>query len=172
MLAIEPMVNAGKPETKVLTDQVDRGDEGWVVFGSFRTYGGGDGERAMGFDAAVRMAGIEGAQWNGCEATVVELLPSALVRVKLENKHQVLAHCAGARQANFVRLRAGRPGASGAFAARSDARANFGVIDERSDVTMKVRASVKKMCDKCKVIHREGVVRVICTNPKHKQRQG
>lgn len=37
---------------------------------------------------------------------------------------------------------------------------------------MKVRASVKKMCDKCKVIHRHGVVRVICTNPKHKQRQG
>ena len=39
-------------------------------------------------------------------------------------------------------------------------------------VTMKVRASVKKICDKCKVIHREGVVRVICVIPKHKQRQG
>jgi large subunit ribosomal protein L36 len=38
--------------------------------------------------------------------------------------------------------------------------------------TMKVRASVKKMCDKCKVIHRRGVVRVICENAKHKQRQG
>jgi large subunit ribosomal protein L36 len=37
---------------------------------------------------------------------------------------------------------------------------------------MKVRASVKKICDKCKVIHRKGVVRVICTNTKHKQRQG
>ncbi len=37
---------------------------------------------------------------------------------------------------------------------------------------MKVRASVKKICDKCKVIHREGVVRVICVNPTHKQRQG
>jgi large subunit ribosomal protein L36 len=37
---------------------------------------------------------------------------------------------------------------------------------------MKVRASVKKICDKCKVIHRQGVVRVICENPKHKQRQG
>ncbi|MDQ3473378.1 MAG: 50S ribosomal protein L36, partial [Acidobacteriota bacterium] len=24
----------------------------------------------------------------------------------------------------------------------------------------------------CKVIHRKGVVRVICVNPKHKQRQG
>jgi len=28
------------------------------------------------------------------------------------------------------------------------------------------------MCDKCKIVHREGVVRVICSNPKHKQRQG
>jgi len=38
--------------------------------------------------------------------------------------------------------------------------------------TMKVRASVKRICDKCKVVKREGVVRVICPNPKHKQRQG
>ena len=41
-----------------------------------------------------------------------------------------------------------------------------------TDDNMKVRASVKKICDKCKVIRREGVVRVICVNPKHKQRQG
>jgi large subunit ribosomal protein L36 len=39
-------------------------------------------------------------------------------------------------------------------------------------IQMKVRASVKKICDKCKVIHRRGVVRVICENAKHKQRQG
>jgi large subunit ribosomal protein L36 len=37
---------------------------------------------------------------------------------------------------------------------------------------MKVRASVKKICDKCKIVHRKGVVRVICENAKHKQRQG
>lgn len=38
---------------------------------------------------------------------------------------------------------------------------------------MKVQASVKKMCDSCKIIRRKGVVRVICSkNPKHKQRQG
>jgi large subunit ribosomal protein L36 len=37
---------------------------------------------------------------------------------------------------------------------------------------MKVRASVKKMCDRCKIIRRKGVLRVICENPKHKQRQG
>ena len=37
---------------------------------------------------------------------------------------------------------------------------------------MKVRPSVKKICEKCKVIKRKGKVMVICENPKHKQRQG
>ena len=37
---------------------------------------------------------------------------------------------------------------------------------------MKVRPSVKPMCDKCRVIRRKGRVMIICENPKHKQRQG
>ncbi|OGX17391.1 MAG: 50S ribosomal protein L36 [Omnitrophica WOR_2 bacterium RBG_13_44_8b] len=37
---------------------------------------------------------------------------------------------------------------------------------------MKVKASIKKICDRCKIIKRRGVLRVICLNPKHKQRQG
>ena len=38
---------------------------------------------------------------------------------------------------------------------------------------MKVRASIKRMCDSCKIIKRKGVTRVICkATPKHKQRQG
>ena len=37
---------------------------------------------------------------------------------------------------------------------------------------MKVRSSVKKICKKCKIIRRKGVVRVICDDPRHKQRQG
>ncbi len=37
---------------------------------------------------------------------------------------------------------------------------------------MKVRASVKKMCPKCKIVRRRRIVYVICENPKHKQRQG
>ena len=38
---------------------------------------------------------------------------------------------------------------------------------------MKVRASVKKMCRDCKIIKRNGVLRVICSSePRHKQRQG
>ena len=37
---------------------------------------------------------------------------------------------------------------------------------------MKVRSSVKPICPKCKVVKRNGKVRVICEDPKHKQVQG
>ena len=37
---------------------------------------------------------------------------------------------------------------------------------------MKVQASVKKICDKSKIVKRKGKIRVICENPKHKQVQG
>ncbi|MBC7222730.1 MAG: 50S ribosomal protein L36 [Anaerolineae bacterium] len=37
---------------------------------------------------------------------------------------------------------------------------------------MKVKPSVKRRCENCKIIKRRGVVRVICKNPRHKQRQG
>ena len=45
----------------------------------------------MGSDAAV-------------EGIVTELLPSATVRVRLQNESLVLAHAAGAVKVNFVRL--------------------------------------------------------------------
>jgi large subunit ribosomal protein L36 len=37
---------------------------------------------------------------------------------------------------------------------------------------VKVKPSVKPICDKCKVIRRHGRVMVICDNLRHKQRQG
>ncbi len=37
---------------------------------------------------------------------------------------------------------------------------------------MKVRSSVKPICEKCKLVRRGGKLLVICTNPRHKQRQG
>jgi len=37
---------------------------------------------------------------------------------------------------------------------------------------MKVKASVRRICENCKIVKRKGVVRIICTNPRHKQRQG
>ena len=37
---------------------------------------------------------------------------------------------------------------------------------------MKVKASVKPICEKCKVIKSKGKVRIICENTKQKQDQG
>jgi ribosomal protein L36 len=37
---------------------------------------------------------------------------------------------------------------------------------------MKVRASVKRICENCKIVRRKGRIYVICSNPRHKQRQG
>ena len=48
----------------------------------------------------------------------------------------------------------------------------FPRIASRKEEGMKVRSSVKPMCEKCKVIRRKGSIRIICENPKHKQRQG
>lgn len=40
------------------------------------------------------------------------------------------------------------------------------------DAEMKVRSSIRRICENCKIVRRRGVNRVICTNPRHKQRQG
>ena len=49
---------------------------------------------------------------------------------------------------------------------------NGAAVARAGSETMKVRPSVKRMCEKCKMIRRKGRVMVICTNPRHKQRQG
>ena len=37
---------------------------------------------------------------------------------------------------------------------------------------MKVRPSVKPICEKCKIIKRKGRIMVICSNPKHRAAPG
>jgi translation initiation factor IF-1 len=118
------------------------------------------------------------------EGRVVEPLPNAMFRVELENGHRVLAHISGKMRQHYIRilpedrvvvelspydLTRGRivyrymgrtfPGAPG--------KADENRIDD-----VKVNPSVKKICDKCKVIRRHGRVMVICENLRHKQRQG
>jgi ribosomal protein L36 len=43
---------------------------------------------------------------------------------------------------------------------------------QEGHAAVKVKPSVKPICDKCKVIRRHGRVMVICDNLRHKQRQG
>jgi large subunit ribosomal protein L36 len=59
------------------------------------------------------------------------------------------------------------PGSGGPCGSQSRPREN-----RRLKGIMKVRPSVRPMCEKCKIIRRNGVVLVICQNKRHKQRQG
>lgn len=49
---------------------------------------------------------------------------------------------------------------------------SHGEVNDTGGFKMKVRPSVKPICEKCKIIRRKGRVMVICENPKHKQKQG
>ena len=53
------------------------------------------------------MGEVAGNAERIAEGVVMELLPSALVRVRLEGEHEVIAHPASSQRANFVRLRVG-----------------------------------------------------------------
>jgi large subunit ribosomal protein L36 len=44
--------------------------------------------------------------------------------------------------------------------------------ESTKDSIMKVLTSVKPRCERCKIIRRNRRVMVICSNPKHKQKQG
>ena len=114
------------------------------------------------------------------EGTILESMPNAMFRVKLENDHEILAHISGKIRKNFIRILPGdRVKVEMTPYDLSKGRITFRLKQFKSksninkkEKTMKTRSSVKPMCDKCKVIKRKGRVAVICENPKHKQRQG
>jgi translation initiation factor IF-1 len=105
------------------------------------------------------------------EGVVLETLPNAMFRVELQNKHVILAHISGKMRKHFIRILPG----DRVLLELSPYDLTKGRITYRfkeKDGTMKVKASVKKICRNCKIVRRKGVVRVICSNPRHKQKQG
>jgi translation initiation factor IF-1 len=105
------------------------------------------------------------------EGTVIEPLPNAMFRVELENGHKVLAHISGKMRMHYIRILPG----DRVLVELSPYDLTRGRVVYRyksGSARMKVRPSVKKMCDKCRVIRRRGRILVIFTNPRHKQRQG
>ena len=105
------------------------------------------------------------------EGKVVELLPNTMFRVELPNGHRVLAHISGKMRLHFIRI---LPGDSVMLelSPYDLSRAASPTAGNKGTKTMKVRASVKRLCEGCRVIRRNNVVRVVCKNPRHKQRQG
>ena len=118
------------------------------------------------------------------EGTVVELLPNTMFRVELPNGHRVLAHISGKMRLHFIRILPGDKVMLESFTLRFVEGADYfspEVTTRRHDLRvfrsndnrfMKVRPSVKRLCEACKIVKRKNVVRVICKNPRHKQRQG
>ena len=106
------------------------------------------------------------------EAIVTEVLPNTNFKVKLENDVVIHATVSGKIRMNYIRILAGDK----VTVELSPYDLNNGRIvfrhKELGGNIMKVRPAVKPICDKCKVIKRHGKVMVICSNPKHKQRQG
>ena len=93
-----------------------------------------------------------------------------MFRVELENGHKVLAHISGKMRMHYIRI---LPGDRARWSSRPTTSAGVASPTATSDGNaMKVRPSVKRICEKCKVIRRHGRVQVICPNPRHKQRQG
>ena len=124
------------------------------------------------------------------EGIVREAMPNAIFKVEMlsEDKntgkltpsgHILLAHISGKLRTNFIRILPGDKvtvemspydlvEGPHHLALQISAR----VSTKRRFNIMKVKPSVKPICEKCKVIRRKGRVMVICQNPKHKQRQG
>lgn len=59
----------------------------------------------MGFVPAMT-SGSASAE-RTADGLVAELLPSALVRIRLEGEHELIAHLPSSQPSNFVRLRIG-----------------------------------------------------------------
>ena len=106
------------------------------------------------------------------DGIVKESLGNAMFRVELENGHIVTAHVSGKMRMHYIKILPG-----------DKVKMEMSIYDLTKAriifrykyllYTMKVKTSVKKRSDDCKVVRRKGVVYVINKkNPKFKQRQG
>ena len=107
------------------------------------------------------------------EGVVVEVLRNANFKVQLTNGFIITAYLSGKLHLNNIRILVGdQVKVEMSLYDLTKGRIIWRMKKMQECIIMKVRASVKKMCDNCKVIKRDGHLMVICKNPKHKQRQG
>jgi len=91
------------------------------------------------------------------EGKVVELLPNTMFRVELPKSYARDFALRFVEGANYI---------------SPEVNPRIRLAGFVSWKKMKVRPSVKRLCESCKIVKRKNVVRVICKNPRHKQRQG
>src|SRR4029453_12103392 len=159
--------------------RLDRGDRGREAVRALRAVGGGDRARAVDPVRAVSVRG--GARaclrpawrrqpsrdvcWRSSRARSTAS-SSTLASGLRSRRTWARARCCACGPATWWRWRSART--------IRPAAASWAGGNETNEwgSEVKVRSSVRKICVKCKVVRRQGVVRVICANQKHKQRQG
>ena len=150
--AIEPMVTAGRHAVRM-------GDDHWAIYSQ-------DGSLAAHFEFTIAIT-AEGPRiltpWHedGQQAA-----PERLARVRGGSERAGLCYRSWSRSEPLAARCATPRVVAAAAGIQSRRRRN------QPKGIMKVRPSVKPMCEKCKIIRRHGAVLVICQNPRHKQRQG
>ena len=103
------------------------------------------------------------------EGVIVETLPNAMFKVELENGHVILAHISGKMRMNYIKILPG----DRVKVEMSPYDLTKGRIIQIKTTIMKVKASIKKRSEDCKIVKRKGRLYVICKkNPKFKMRQG
>ena len=106
------------------------------------------------------------------EGVIVETLPNAMFKVELENGHVIIAHISGKMRMNYIKILPG----DRVKVEMSPYDLTKGRISFRYKLNfkeMKVKASIKKRSEDCKIVKRKGRLYVICKkNPKFKMRQG
>ena len=102
------------------------------------------------------------------DGVVIETLPNAMFRVELENGHILLCNISGKMRMHFIHILLGDR-----VKVEISPWKNFFQIQIIKDKTMKVKTSIKKRSEDCKIVRRKGRLYVICKkNPKFKMRQG
>ena len=106
------------------------------------------------------------------EGTIVEALSNAMFRVELDNGHIVIAHISGKMRMHYIRILPGDK--VRVEMSPYDYQKEEFLSDTNKKITiMKVKTSIKKRSEDCKIVKRKGRLYVICKkNPKFKMRQG
>ena len=108
------------------------------------------------------------------DGTIIEALSNAMFRVELDNGHILTAHISGKMRMHYIKILPGdKVKVEMTPYDLTKGRISFRYKELDCLKIMKVKASIKKRSEDCKIVKRKGKLYVICKkNPKFKMRQG
>ncbi len=157
VIAVEPMVNMGSKHVKSMPDHWTQATQDGQAQRPFRAHDRHHGKRPLGAHRAAHGQGIDRG-------------PLTHSAAKFRSRTGAAVGTGGGNLGLAQKL---CQGGLNNLAAKPYIQTLWtnGIVSS-GESAMKVRASVKRICENCKIVRRRGVVFVVCSNPRHKQRQG